>query len=381
MGAKSFRNSPITEALIKSSCGQVSRSSERNPRLASLLFYSLEVSEGRKSQEMLLSALTDYFHYFSIKIVCFTNIKPSLSYLDSGGQKQLLEGAAKYAQDLGPQSGAPEVSGAVPQTRELCRLLTRAQSSLIFWITSEINVLKLEYNLVVSQDCNSHRSDLLAAFVTKCLRLYKESLRFGFDLPVSDRRPGDDAALLAAMGLVRLFKMGKRHALIQCIIILEHSILHSKHNYDALLILVRLYMFLGAGSLAMERYQRLSIKNIQHTTISWVLYTRLSSIHPFAATYPKDRGTFLPMDEMSYAFDWHCAAERLSKNSLHSMQDRGQWYMSLETLDAVRVISDGFTRCLLNVEMKRIERIADHPRPIANENFRRSTDPLLSSCD
>ena len=249
------------------------------------------------------------------------------------------------------------------------------QFSVIFWITSEINVLKLEYNLVVSQDCNSHRSDLLATFVANCLRLYKKSIGFEFDLPVSDRRPGDDAALLAAMGLIRLFKMGKKHALLQCILVLEHSLLHSKHNYDALLILVRLYMFLGAGSLAMERYHRLSIKNIQHTTISWVLYTRLSSIHPYPAIYPGERGTFNPVKEMSNAFDWHRSADGLSRNAIHSMQERGQWNMVLDTLDANRAIVNGFTRCLFNVEVRRIERIAYRPRSIAKEHYRRLTDP------
>ena len=221
--------------------------------------------------------------------------------------------------------------------------------------------MKLEYHLVISRDWNSHRLDLLVSFVSNCLRLYKISLDFGFELPTSDRRPGDDAALLAAMGLIRLFKMGQRRALVQSIVVLEHILLSSKHNYDVLLILVRLYMFLGAGSLAIERYSRLSIKNVQHATISWVLYTRLSSIHPYPASYPtagKGRITIDPLEDMSNAYDWHKSAENFSRRAVHSMQDNGQWKLSLDALDTNRAVFDGFARCLLYVEARRIERLS-----------------------
>ena len=39
--------------------------------------------------------------------------------------------------------------------------------------------------------------------------------------------------------------------LLRSIAILEYLLSNSPHNYDALLILVRLYMYMGAGSLAM----------------------------------------------------------------------------------------------------------------------------------
>lgn len=217
----------------------------------------------------------------------------------------------------------------------------------------------MEYYLVVSQDWNCHRTDLLTAFVSNCLQLYQESLQFEFELPSSDRRPGDDAGLLAAMGLVRLFKTGRRDALLHSILIFEHIMLQSRHNYDVLLLLVRLYMFLGAGSLAIDRYKGLSIKNIQLATVSWVLYTRLSTIHPYPATYPaggKVQTTVVPIDDMLYALRWHKSAEDLSRKALHSMQASGNWNMSLDTLETNRAIFEGFARCLFLAESKRIER-------------------------
>lgn len=230
---------------------------------------------------------------------------------------------------------------------------------MVYWITCEINVLKLEYNLVISQDRNSQNVKLLVAFITNCFRLYKESFKLGVELPVSDRRPGDDAALLAAMGLIRLFKLGRKSALLQCIVILEHSLLQSKHNYDAILILVRLYIFLGAGSLAMERYSKLSIKNLQHSTLSWVLYTRISSIHPYPCTFihGKSHLTIDPLEDLLQASKWHTSAQAISMRAVHNMQANGQWNMSLESLETHQAVVDSFAKYLLFVEGKRIARI------------------------
>lgn len=231
---------------------------------------------------------------------------------------------------------------------------------MVYWITCEINVLKMEYNLVVSQDRNSQNVELLVAFIANCLRLYNESFKLGVELPVSDRRPGDDAALLAAMGLIRLFKLGRKNALLQCIVVLEHSLLQSKHNYDALLILVRLYIFLGAGSLALERYSRLSIKNLQHTTLSWVLYTRISSIHPYPCTFMADGKSHMTIDplvDIMQASKWHVSAQAISMRAVHNMQANGQWNMSLESLETHQAVVDAFAKYLLFVEGKRIARI------------------------
>ena len=233
------------------------------------------------------------------------------------------------------------------------------------WITSEINVLKLEYNLVISRDDNTFRDGLLQGFICNCLRLYRLSLKYDLNLPVSDRLPGDDAALLAAMGLIRLYKTRQRYpehnnALLRSIVVLEHLLLRSKHNYDALLILVRLYMFLGAGSLAMERYSRLSIKHLQHATISWVLYTHLSTIHPHPVTISRTNGggqtTIDPGSDMVQALEWHKSASDLCKKSVASMQENGRWSMSLDALTTSTHIESGFSRLLLLVEAKRVAR-------------------------
>ena len=247
----------------------------------------------------------------------------------------------------------------------------------MLWITSEINVLKLEYNLIISRDDHTFKDGLLQGFICNCLRLYRLSLKYDLDLPPSDRLPGDDAALLAAMGLIRLYKTRQDYpehnsALLRSVIVLEHLLLRSKHNYDALLILVRLYMFLGAGSLAMERYSRLSIKNIQHATISWVLYTHISTIHPHPVTISTDSGgqtTIDPASDMAQAFGWHQSVSGLSKESVTSMQENGEWIMSLDALSTSTHIDSGFSKLLLLVETKRIARFLSTSHEIQSVNI------------
>lgn len=263
---------------------------------------------------------------------------------------------------LGP---SPIVQRSVHRAVSRCSAKNRLQSKKVLWITSEINVLKLEYNLVISRDDNTFRDGLIRGFVCNCLRLYRLSLKYDLNLPASDRLPGDDAALLAAMGLIRLYKTRQHYpehnnALLRSIVVLEHMLLRSKHNYDALLILVRLYMFLGAGSLALERYSRLSVKNLQHATVSWVLYTHISTIHPHPVTLSRTNGAgqtaIDPASDMAQAIDWHKSASGLCKKSVTSMQENGRWSMSLDALSTGTHIESGFSKLLLLVETKRIAR-------------------------
>ena len=107
---KGFRNSLDLENKILSFCGPSPRTAERNARLALLLFCSVEVFEGRRDQNFLLAALSDYFKDFSGKTVCFLDFKPWLSYLNTQGQRQLLVDAANHAQNTNPLSGEVQVS-------------------------------------------------------------------------------------------------------------------------------------------------------------------------------------------------------------------------------------------------------------------------------
>lgn len=165
------------------------------------------------------------------------------------------------------------------------------------------------------------------------------------------------------MGLVRLYKlkqMGHNNALLRAILVLEILLMHSPHNYDALLILVRLYIFYGAGSLAMWRYSLLSIKNMQHASLSWILYTRISTIHPYASSVTNRDSkvvvTFDPWQDAKQAYAWHANGRDLSLRVIRNMEEHGQWNMILDTLELAKVLDSSFSKYILAAEIKRIHR-------------------------
>ena len=360
----------VTESFINDF--QAANNHSRNAYLALVKFYIGETSAGQGDQGHMVAAFRGYLLNFSHKVICFQDIHHYLPYLTTQRHIELLTFAAQVSWDERPRSRDSEVS--IPKRFEgsLADKLTKAK--MMKWLTREINALKLDYNLVVSQNEDPLLENLLPIFISNCLRLYYLSLHIGFGLPVSDRRPGDDAALLAAMGLIRLYNRDKNKsyanntALIRSTIILENILSHSKHNYDALLLLVRLYMYFGAGSLAIERYSRLSVKNIQHATVSWALFTHISTIHPQPTKFPsadgKSHTIINPFEEINQILQWYHTADASSTKSLSTMQENGLWNMYLDAFSTKLSISQNFIRHQLFVEGKRIQRLNASPQDV-----------------
>lgn len=252
--------------------------------------------------------------------------------------------------------------------------------SKLNWITAEVTVLKFEYHLVVSRDENTANVELLTAFVCNCLRLYQLAILWDFSLPSSDRLPGDDAAILAAMALLRMGteqypEIKWEKSLLRCIIILEAVLTKSKHNYDALLLLVRLYMYLGIGSLAIERYHQMSIKNLQSVTVSWILFGRLSTIHPYPVTtsgVDMEKKTIDPLKEMVNILRWHVQALKLDDQALLSMQTNNQWLSMLSCIKTKEAIGSGLTIPMLLGEACRVRRLRylNQEMPFGDEMLR-----------
>ncbi|KFY04476.1 hypothetical protein O988_00742, partial [Pseudogymnoascus sp. VKM F-3808] len=111
----------------------------------------------------------------------------------------------------------------------------------------------------------------------------------------TDTHPLDDMAIMAATGLIKLtatpygryyckpVDFEKRHGhqrLIQAAALLEFAHSKSAANPQILLLLVKLYAMLGAGSLALRAYHKLNIKQIQGDTLGYVIFDRISSLHP-----------------------------------------------------------------------------------------------------
>lgn len=223
--------------------------------------------------------------------------------------------------------------------------------------------MKFDYFLLVSRIDIPSRLDLLKAFVCNCLRLFKLSIPLGSKFPPSERRPGDDAAILAVMALVHIARL--RHwadnSLLRGIVILEILVAQSRCNYDALLVLIRLYIKVGMGSLAMHYYAQLSIKNVQNATISWILFTRISTIHPLNP-YPIGNETpFDLLENLDRVLEWGRNADQLCTSSINSMLNYGQYNMVINSLAIPRHGPSSFPLHLVSVELQRAARFSGVP--------------------
>jgi N-terminal acetyltransferase B complex non-catalytic subunit len=77
----------------------------------------------------------------------------------------------------------------------------------------------------------------------------------------------------------------KASYLLQATALLEYALTHSQPNFQMSLLLIRLYYYLGCGSMAMRAYQRLRLKQIQLDTLPYVLFDRISTFHPHPFTH------------------------------------------------------------------------------------------------
>ncbi|KAL9104072.1 MAG: hypothetical protein Q9163_000924, partial [Psora crenata] len=316
----------------------------RNALLAFLKLHSKGAAADPASKK-LFKKCQKYFEDYSAKIACFQDMRPHLSGLSRSHQEMLVANITRQGKDRKP--------------------ISASKATWVSQIVFDINSLKLDYHLVIARTNHRDHPTLLPTFVATCLRLYGAYLLLDLQLPHGDRGPADDAAILAATGLIMMYHLGNSKALLRSVVLLEYLLSHSKHNYDALLLLVRIYMYLGAGSLAMDRYARLTIKNIQHASISWILFTRLSTIHPWPAKISAGGSvttTFDPLDEIKRAIDWQQGANKLSDKALNHMINNKQWNMILGLLETQDSLQNGFARAMLTTEYQRIDRVRNVPQ-------------------
>ncbi|KAI9839626.1 MAG: hypothetical protein M1819_002252 [Sarea resinae] len=274
-------NSAATEKTIQAYL--CAPKASRNSQLAFLQFMHQQtvargVSDGACSS--LLTACQDYFETHSVKLCCFDDLRLHVEQLNDPQRVELLSSASKHVESL-EIDGTPDV-----------------QASKLRKLYSEINLFKLEYLINFSADNQDVTQQGFELFITACIRVYKDSLPLGSHLLPTDNQPGDDVCILAVMALVRLAEMKSGPAdaklcMIQAAALLDFLLSQSQHNYQARLLSVRLHMILGTGSLAMQRYAELQVKQIQHDTVSYNFFTRLSTIHPHSITTTANAGSQL----------------------------------------------------------------------------------------
>lgn len=164
-----------------------------------------------------------------------------------------------------------------------------------------------------------------------------------------------------ALGHVARLESSDTIAWWRCITILEVLVAHSKCNYEALLVLITLYISYGMGSLAMQYYAQLSIKNVQNATVSWILYSRISTIHPLNPYQIGDQTPYDLLENLAKAVDWARTADRLAFSSLKIMLNRGQYYHLLDSTNSDKFLVPNLSNYMILCEYKRAARFSEIP--------------------
>ncbi|KAI8909049.1 N-acetyltransferase B complex non catalytic subunit-domain-containing protein [Gorgonomyces haynaldii] len=100
------------------------------------------------------------------------------------------------------------------------------------------------------------------------LERYQETIPLGLKLDERERQYGDDYLLLAVYVLLRNTTLQN---ILESIAILEYGLERSKFNFSFTILLVRLYIQLGAVGRAHTLYQKLDVKQVQLDSVSFVM--------------------------------------------------------------------------------------------------------------
>ena len=234
---------------------------------------------------------------------------------------------------------------------------------------ARINALKIEYCFQMSSDETSVTTQKVEDYIGRCLETYRDLRRPNEESDESaiESQPSDDLCLLAAMSLIRFNEAAVNGSqeeipdivLIRAAGILERLIIDSPHNYQALLLLVRICLRLGAGSLALKTFSKLSVKQFQFETVAHNLLTRLATVHPHSA--PPLEGAeykdFDPQMALMQALNFYRNADVTSLRHRSNGLDNGT-YLNVEgTIDLQKRLKHSVCRRIYALEVRRMQRL------------------------
>ncbi|KAI5302990.1 hypothetical protein KEM56_000142 [Ascosphaera pollenicola] len=240
------------------------RPKSRNARLCLLNLVELGVQKGQLPPSELVQHCQRYFDENGHKLYCFFDLREVMSSMDLDDRKEVIRHLSEKS-------------------------LVDTKVGYYFDGIVAINTLKLKYCFRLSFDKSSPEE--VENFVVSCLTLYRSLEKPVKGDGVIESQPRDDLCIMASMALIKLHQQNSTSSsnqtpkpiLIQAAVILEHVLVGSPHNYEALLLLTRFYMLLGAGSLALNTFAKLNVKQVQYESVAHNLFTRLATIHPHPA--------------------------------------------------------------------------------------------------
>lgn len=198
------------------------------------------------------------------------------------------------------------------------------------------------------------------------------------DLPSTDRHPADDFSVLAAMCLIKLaiaesrgslalINSSRTSYLLQAAVLLEVASVPSRSNFQISLMLVRLYCYLGCGSLAMRAFERLSLKQVQLDTLSYVVLDRISTFHPhpFAQLPNGSDKTRTPIEQLQKQRKLYQSAEEHTIKNVWLSFKHSSYNSVFEIREVQESLSRSLARVMYVVESTKVARLLEPKRPLA----------------
>ena len=200
------------------------------------------------------------------------------------------------------------------------------------------------------------------------------------DLPSTDRHPADDFSVLAAMCLIKLAIAESRDGLapinssststsnlLQAAVLLEVASVPSRSNFQISLMLVRLYCYLGCGSLAMRAFERLSLKQVQLDTLSYVVLDRISTFHPhpFAQLPNGSDKTRTPIEQLQKQRKLYKSAEEHAIKNVWLSFKHSSYNSVFEIREVQESLSRSLARVMYVVESTKVALLLEPKKPLA----------------
>lgn len=231
--------------------------------------------------------------------------------------------------------------------------------------------------IACGESCRRFCAPCLRSLAIDSIKSYRSSINDGGritkKLLITDRHPADDFCILAAMCLIKLaiaddassfcdpLSTSKTTHIVQAILLLEFGWTKSQSNFQFSLLLVRLYNYLGNGSLAMRAYQRLAPKQIQLDTLSYTVFDRIATQHPHNVSHiPDGSSAHKPLRELFQKQQkvYRNSREQIAKNTWTSFK-HGNYNSVFEMKEAADTLSRTLSAAMSVIESRRITRVLE----------------------
>lgn len=333
----------------------------RNAHVALLDLVLTGLKRAERTEDDLVLACQNYFDVHNLKLYAFKDLR---GVLDSCGSS-VVDRVSQYCMETVERKTVRQNLLEIVKSE-----LTKMKDNAI----PLINAYKVQYYAQISANSEVAKSSV-ETFVRECIELYnrfssasktnKSGKEKQGDAAAMESHPMDDFCIIAVMALVTSRQAGDHSnkasntALIRAAGLLEQLLIDSPHNSGAILILIRIYLLLGAGSIALKLFGRLSVKQMQYESVAHNLYTRLATVHPHsgAPIEGADYKDFDPQAAFVRALDFYRSADITIGHSLEKGLNDGTYVNLEDSIELGNRLRNSVCRRMWALDLRRMQRI------------------------